>query len=263
MKSITCENSAEVLAKKQYNTKQTKGKTMETTITNQPSLQDLEEKIETGLERYRIAGEALRMIKEQGLYKSQYNTYDEYCRQRWNITPQHANRMIKATEVVESIAESEPIGSVLPKLESQARALAKAENPSEAWRKSQEESGTDQPTSEQIRESVKKEHAEVIEAEVIGGDTMETEVEVEADTNSATELLTEIIDTPYEMGCITGRPQVSVGVDNASVARLEELRNHLHTSKASIVANSLLLMEKLIESQHQPTSNVKRADCCI
>jgi len=221
---------------------------METLITNEPSLKDLEKKIEVGLEYFRMAGESLRIIKVKKLYKREYSTYEDYCHQRWGFTPQYANRLISAASITKSIEESETIGSVLPQSESQARMLSKSKNPDIDWKGTQEATGKEQPTAKDIEAHLQeKEDKDTFDAEIIEDNNVETKVY----TNPVAFSLTSMIDIPYEMGLITGRPQVSVGVDDASVLRLEELTNHLGTSKASVVANSLLIMEKLLELQDQ------------
>ena len=57
-------------------------------------------------------------INEQKLYRADYETFEEYCRQRWDYSRQHAYRLIKATGVVDQVSTS----GVLPN-ERQARRL--------------------------------------------------------------------------------------------------------------------------------------------
>lgn len=251
MKSTTYENSADVLAEKQHKTKQTKGKTMETTITNQPSLQDLEEKIETGLERYRIAGEALRMIKEQRLYKDQYGTYDEYCRKRWNFTPQYANRLIAAASIAKQIVEkSETIVSLSPpQSENQAGALSRSKNPGIDWMGVQEETGKEQPTAKEIEAYVqKKDNSDTFDAEIIEDKAVESEAN-SADISS----LLSVVGQPYKLGDITGRRrQLNTNVDDATIERIAALKDRLHSdAKGVVMAQSLLLMESFLDMQDQ------------
>lgn len=62
---------------------------------------------------------ALAAIRDERLYRADYSTFEAYCRERWGMTRQHANRQIVAAEVAAAL---EPIGSTIP--ESQARELA-------------------------------------------------------------------------------------------------------------------------------------------
>lgn len=223
---------------------------MNNLIVPQDSLQELEKKVEIGIAGFREAGKALEEIKGKKLYKVGYSTFEEYCRDRWKFTPQHANRLIKAAIVVEEI-KSEPNGSdsVLPKTEAQTRALAKAKYLSVAWKGVQEATGEEQPSAKEIDAYLQeKDDTNTFDAEIIEDDT----TEIEAGTNTAA-FLTEMVDIPYKMGSKTGRPQVSVEVDDASVARLEQLKEHLHVHKATVVAQALLLMEKVLDLQEKST----------
>ncbi len=98
------------------------------------------------------------IIKEKKLYKGVYSTYEKYCQKRWGFSPQHANRLIKAATVVEKI-ESEPIGSVLPQSEGQARALSKSENPANDWKKIQDETRERAANGKRDREYLSKSKA--------------------------------------------------------------------------------------------------------
>ena len=47
---------------------------------------------------------------------------DAYCRERWDMGRNYANRQIAAAQVIENLV---PIGTILPATESQARPLTK------------------------------------------------------------------------------------------------------------------------------------------
>ncbi len=118
------------------------------------SLQECEAVIARGLKTFVEVGTALSTIKEQKLYKNTYPNFNDYCKDRWNFTQQHAGRLIVATKLVD-IIESEPIGLSPPQSESQIRALAKSANPIADWKTAQEVSGKDQPTAKEIRSIMK------------------------------------------------------------------------------------------------------------
>lgn len=97
-------------------------------------LQELDER-ESRIERaqrnaYYEIGLDLKAIRDKGLYKVDrparvkgrysFQTFEEYCDQRWEIAKQHADRLIRAAELTEKM---EPIGSVLPQRESHIRPL--------------------------------------------------------------------------------------------------------------------------------------------
>jgi hypothetical protein len=217
-------------------------------------LQEQEEIIQKGLMGFMVAGTALRKIKENKLYGDNYSTYDAYCQQRWNFTPQHANRLIKAATVVEEI-KSESIGSVLPQSEAQARALLKSKNPVNDWLKIQEQIGEKQPIAKDIEIFIKAQNKkeDVIDVEIAEETHEDIPCEAIDDSSEETEqgsivlLLKDIINTPYKKGVITGRPQISVEADDDSVERLERLKESLHSSKSSVVSQGLIFLEQSLE----------------
>jgi len=75
-----------------------------------------EASIETGAAQI---GRALMTIRDQRLYREAYRTFEDYCQERWGMTPRHANRQVAAAKVAELVG---PIGPT-PR-EGQARELA-------------------------------------------------------------------------------------------------------------------------------------------
>lgn len=68
-------------------------------------------------------GRALSSIQQNKLYRASHKTFEEYCGQRWKIHRSYAFRLIKASEIVESLM---PNGDLpLPTAEAQVRALTK------------------------------------------------------------------------------------------------------------------------------------------
>lgn len=112
-------------------------------------------------ESVRRAGQAmldaavgLRSLKDEKLYLDLgYPTWEAYCTARLGWTPQHANRVIEAAGIMESLRlRSEPIGSVLPTHESQVRPL-RAVDPAEraeVWAEAVESADGGQPTAKQV-----------------------------------------------------------------------------------------------------------------
>jgi hypothetical protein len=82
-------------------------------------LLELESAVEAGLQTFHAVGRALLEIRDSRLYRSAYKTFEEYCRQRWGFSRQHALRLIDAADVQEDLT---PIGVTLGH-ESQAREL--------------------------------------------------------------------------------------------------------------------------------------------
>lgn len=90
----------------------------------QRRLVELEGVIQGGLQTFVDVGQALLEIRTQRLYRysngGEFATFEDYCRDRWQMGRAYANRIIEATEVHAALA---PIGAT-PRTESQARELA-------------------------------------------------------------------------------------------------------------------------------------------
>lgn len=82
---------------------------------------ECERVIERGLNTFVEVGTALLEIRDNRLYKDGYSTFEEYCRERWDMQRAYAYRLIGAAEVVANLS---PIGDILPATETQARPLA-------------------------------------------------------------------------------------------------------------------------------------------
>ena len=63
---------------------------------------ELEKVIETGQQSFIEVGNALGEIRDAGLYRSDYTSFDEYCQKKWSFTKQHAYRLIQCAPVAES-----------------------------------------------------------------------------------------------------------------------------------------------------------------
>jgi len=89
---------------------------------------------------------ALLEIRESRLYRQDYSTFEDYCKERWGWTGNYGRRLITAAEIGQTV----PFGT-----ESQAREFAPLrDNPEtvrEVW---QEVSSNGHPTAEKIREAV-------------------------------------------------------------------------------------------------------------
>jgi hypothetical protein len=121
-------------------------------------LTELEKIIEGGLQTFYEVGKALNEIRESKLYKENYKTFDDYCRERWGMSKTHANRYIIASDVADNLT---PIGAKI-ETESQARELSKAdpEQQAEIYR-SVIEKTNGRPTAKAIKEEIAE--AEIVE----------------------------------------------------------------------------------------------------
>ena len=80
--------------------------------------------IERGLKTFVDVGNALLAIRDKRLYRQEHGTFDDYCRERWNMERNYANKLILAAEVVERLGT---IVHILPATESQVRPLTSLE----------------------------------------------------------------------------------------------------------------------------------------
>jgi phage N-6-adenine-methyltransferase len=99
------------------------------------------------------AGQALRRIRDGRLYRESYSTFEDYCKERWQMNRAYANRQIEAASVAKVL---DPIGSIPS--EAVARELAPLrgdpEKMAEAWRETIEQHG-EKPTAADVREKVR------------------------------------------------------------------------------------------------------------
>ena len=104
------------------------------TLDERSRLFQLEETIRQGLNTFVDVGNALLEIRDKRLYRQEYNTFEEYCREQWGFSKNYANKLIASTEAVLNLGTIVPI---LPKTESQARPLTslEPEEQVEAWKR--------------------------------------------------------------------------------------------------------------------------------
>ena len=88
------------------------------TTTNRRALAHHEKTIQRGLRTFCEVGAALLQIRADNLY-AEFGTFEHYCRDRWDFSKTHANRLIDAAVVVTHLT---PIG-VIPGSEYTARPL--------------------------------------------------------------------------------------------------------------------------------------------
>jgi hypothetical protein len=111
--------------------------------------------IERGRAVFVEVGEALMTVRDNRLYREQYDTFEVYCQERWGMTHRHADRLIESAEVFGGLG---PMGPK-PTNERQARELAALKGDpdvmAEAWRAAGERT-EGRPTAAVVREEVAK-----------------------------------------------------------------------------------------------------------
>jgi hypothetical protein len=90
------------------------------TTTEAAQLETCEMTIKQGLETFYEVGNALLTIRDGRLYRANFDTFEEYCRTRWNISRSRAHRLIEAAGVADNLL---PMGNI-PTNERQARELS-------------------------------------------------------------------------------------------------------------------------------------------
>ena len=127
------------------------------TVVERKSLTQHEATIERGLRDFVEVGNALAAIREDKLYRATHKTFEAYCRERWDLSKTHCNRLIGASQVMERLA---PIG-VIPTTESQIRPLTTIEldQVGDVWQECVEraekgEDGKPRITAKHVKETV-------------------------------------------------------------------------------------------------------------
>jgi hypothetical protein len=126
------------------------------TTTEQTALTSYEQTIERGLHTFVEVGAALLAIRDhpQKLYR-EYGTFEDYCRERWGVTRNYANKMIAASEVMERLGTIVPI---LPTSEAQARPLTRLEplQQAPAWQQAVETAPNGKVTAAHVEQVVRE-----------------------------------------------------------------------------------------------------------
>ena len=81
-----------------------------------------------------MAGNALAKIRDARLYRDTHGTFEDYCREKWDISKPYATQFIQAAKVTENLVA---IATIRPSNEAQVRPLTdkslNADQQREAW----------------------------------------------------------------------------------------------------------------------------------
>jgi len=104
---------------------------MESEIVN-VRLQELETVISSGMRTFIEVGKALQEIRDFRLYLNSHETFEDYCRGRWEMARRTAYQLISSCDVIENVRHG---AQILPTSERQARPLTRLspEQQIEAW----------------------------------------------------------------------------------------------------------------------------------
>jgi len=84
--------------------------------------QEIREYIHKGVEAFERVAKDMLMIRDQRLYREEYDTFEEFCRGTLGRSKTHVNRMIQAGDVIRGLMAAGE--TVLPNNEHLARQLA-------------------------------------------------------------------------------------------------------------------------------------------
>lgn len=129
------------------------------TVIEHTELQKNEETISQGLKTFVEVGGALLSIRDGRLYRAGFGTFEDYCRDRWQISNEYARLNMRAAEVVMNLQKTPTIVGVLPATESQARPLTRLEPEDQPiiWQRAVETAPNGKLTAAHV-ESVVKEY---------------------------------------------------------------------------------------------------------
>ena len=94
------------------------------TITEHEALDRCEKTIAAGLEAFFDVGRALLEIRDSRLYRVTHATFEEYCRERWDMSRARAYQLIASHGVVMQLQQEMP-DAPMPSCESHARTLSR------------------------------------------------------------------------------------------------------------------------------------------
>lgn len=116
-------------------------------------LEQHEAVIARGLKTFVDVGNALTAIRDGGLYRESYATFEGYCQERWGIERRHAYRLMDAAAVSQNVSHGT---QALPQSERQARPLTALEpdEQREAWRLARETAPSGKITAAHVQSVV-------------------------------------------------------------------------------------------------------------
>lgn len=113
---------------------------------------ELEAIVQRGLSTFVDVGNALFEIRDSKLYLRTHSTFEDYCRERWQMVASRARQLIGAAQIA---ANLQSVTTVTPTHESQIRPLAKLEpeQQKEAWQMAT--ATNPEPIASQVEKAVK------------------------------------------------------------------------------------------------------------
>lgn len=120
--------------------------------TEEQELTAKEAVIQRGIKAFWETGQALSIIKEKRLYRGEFESFLDYCRDRWGLEPRRAQQLMESGQVIEDLNNANH-GSYLPESERQARELSRVprEQRAEVWEKAVQAAPEGKVTAKEVR----------------------------------------------------------------------------------------------------------------
>jgi hypothetical protein len=119
-------------------------------------LADCEHRIASGLQIFLEVGVALLVVHDNELYRESYRTFEDYCRERWEIGRAYAYRLIGAAEFTRRLSPMDDIPK--PTCERHIRPLLKLplDLASKAWRRAVNRSAGKPVTGRDVTQAIEE-----------------------------------------------------------------------------------------------------------
>ncbi len=144
-------------------TEELEERTPETKLTSAVTVQIEELTEDEEQERHRLelkverafveAGIALSKLRDQRLYRSTHQTFEQYCQERFGFTRRHVDYLVLGSQVVENLQMRTNGSQILPTTERQVRAMTRLEpeQQHQVWQQAVEEAGGKVPTGRIVK----------------------------------------------------------------------------------------------------------------
>ena len=119
------------------------------------TLEHYERIIAQGIKTFVEVGHALVIIRDERLYRESYGTFEDYLRQRWDLSRPYAYQLIDAAQVVDAVSAT---ADIVPVNEAQARPLTRLapEQQAEVWQEAVKTAPAGKVTAKHVQETVKR-----------------------------------------------------------------------------------------------------------
>jgi hypothetical protein len=125
----------------------------ELTIIEVNNLTELEATIEKNLKSFYEVGFALMQIRDNKLYRQTFTTFEGYCKEKWGMNRDYANKLIRSSEVINNLDTTVSIS------ERALRPLTKIKDPEEqrrVWGVSLETAPDGKVTAQHVETTIEK-----------------------------------------------------------------------------------------------------------